>query len=401
MKNSVKLLAFLSVFVLMLFSGIACNKTGQSGKNSGDSDSTLITPPYAVNEFVMGADLSYLNQILDKNGLYDSGADPYKIFKSAGTNVVRLRLWHDPSWIRDIYQNPEEKLYSGIEEMLEVSELVVEQGMDLCIDFHYSDNWADPSKQITPAAWENLDLETLMDSVYNHTYNSLNRLKMVGIIPAFVQIGNEINPGFLHPSGHLESNDWKDLGLLLNAGIKAVRDLYKEEDQPEIIIHVAQPENLRWFFTSLTIKAQVTDFEIIGLSYYSKWSSVGLQELDGYIRTARSDFDKELMVVETAFPWTLESDDSYPNIFSGMEPVSGYDISPQGQLQYMKDLCQEIIDGGGMGVIYWEPGWISSDMITQWGKGSAWENCSFFDFTDNNSPLPVFDYMMFDYNFDK
>lgn len=400
-RNFSKLLATFSALAFLLVAGLSCNKSGESGKNNEDPNDKVIAPPYSIDEFVMGVDLSYLNQILDKNGIYDGGKDPYQVFKEAGTNLVRLRLWHSPTWVRDLYQDQSEKLYSGLEDVIDASLKVKDLGLDICIDFHYSDNWADPGKQVPPQAWKDLDLETLKDSLYDHTYNSLNRLKMLGIIPAFVQIGNEINSGFLHPTGHFESNDWNNLGVLLNAGIKAVRDLYEEMNQPKIIIHVAQPENIRWFFTNLTILGQVTDFEIIGLSYYSKWSNVGMQELDGYIRTARSDFHKELMLVETAFPWTVESVDSYNNIFSGMELVPGYDTSPQGQLKYMKDLCQEIIDGGGMGVIYWEPGWISSDIITQWGSGSAWENCSFFDFTKNNSPLPVFEYLMFYYNFDK
>ncbi len=388
----------LGLFILV--SGCGCDNLQDSDDKIDDLDSLKITPPYTLDEFVMGADLSYLNQILDKGGVYDSGRDPYQIFKEAGTNLVRLRVWHSPDWIKQVYQNQEEKLYSGLEDVVAAALKAQHSGMEICIDFHYSDNWADPGKQNTPVAWKNLDFETLKDSVYAYTYSSLNRLKMAGVSPAFVQIGNEINTGILHPQGHYEKQNWKDFGLLLNAGIQAVRDLYPPEDQPEIIIHIAQPENIRWFFNNLTILGQVTDYEIIGVSYYPIWSQVQIDEIDGYVRTCKKDFQKDVLIMEAAFPWTVESADSYTNIISGNDSLAGYEISKQGQLEFMKDLCQEIIDGGGLGVVYWEPGWISSNMTTQWGKGSAWENCSFFDFTSGNSVLPVVEYMMFEYNFE-
>lgn len=394
-------LSFLSLLMALLVLGLGCNKATDKDKDNSDPDETIIEPPYSTDEFVMGADLSYLNQILDKNGEYDGGKDPYQIFKDNGTNLVRLRLWNKPSWIREVYQNEDEKLYSSLDDVISACKRVDELEMDVCLDFHYSDNWADPGKQIAPEAWKNLELNDLIDSVYSYTFQSLSRIKDAGIIPAFIQVGNEINAGMIHPLGHFETNEWENLGLLLNSGIRAIRDLYDEAEQPRVIIHIAQPENVRWFFNNVSIAGGVSDFDIIGISYYPKWSSVSMTELEGFIRTARNDFQKDVMIMETAFPWTNHSVDRYSNIFSGEEAAEGYDISPQGQLNFMKDMCQKVIDGGGIGVVYWEPGWISSDMKTQWGQGSAWENCSFFNFNSNNSPLPVFDYQTFQYNFDK
>ena len=103
------------------------------------------------------------------------------------------------------------------------------------------------------------------------------------------------------------------------------------------------------------------------------------------------------MVVEIAYPWTPDSKDTYSNILSGSAAVEGYPITKQGQYEYMKDFTQAVIDGGGSGVMYWEPCWISSNLKDQWNTGSSWENCTFFDFS--GKPLPVIKYMQYRYTF--
>lgn len=394
--NSYKAGAILVINCFFFCSFNGCNKEIDPGTDG----LVKIEPPYSLDELVMGVDLSYLNQVLDKGGSFDGGRNPYQIFREKGANLVRLRLWHHPNWIRTVYGNPQEKLYSNLEDVVLSCKRSQEQGMEICLDIHYSDNWADPGKQQVPAAWKDLDLESLIDSVYSYTFDLLTELKTAGIKPAYIQIGNEINSGLLHPLGSVQTDNWTNLGRLLNAGIQAVREVYPADEPAEVILHIAQPENIRWFFNNLTLAGGVTDFDVIGVSYYPKWSQVGLGAIDGYIRTARNDFKKEMMIMETAYPWTNESADSYPNIFSGSDALPDYEVSPQGQLLFMKDLYQEVIDGGGLGLVYWEPGWISSEMKTQWGTGSAWENCSFFDFQNNNAPLPVFNYMLATYNFD-
>ena len=89
------------------------------------------------------------------------------------------------------------------------------------------------------------------------------------------------------------------------------------------------------------------------------------------------------MIVETAYPWTTGSNDSYNNVFGSQPALSGYPFTMQGQEDMMKALTQEVIDGGGIGIIYWEPAWISSQMKDLWGTGSSWENATFFDFNGN------------------
>ncbi|MFA5817416.1 MAG: glycosyl hydrolase 53 family protein [Bacteroidales bacterium] len=338
-------------------------------------------------QFVMGADLSYVNQILEHGGVYrDNGQvkDPYTIFKDHGANLVRLRLWHTPTWTKEVYGNAGIKMYNDLADVKVAIRRSREAGLAVNLDFHYSDTWADPQKQGIPAAWMGIDFKTLSDSVYQYTYKTLKTLSEEGLMPEMVQVGNEINPGMLLPLGSYTANGWPKLGELINSGIRAVRDVsILSEIKPLIILHVAQPENVKFWFTNITATGAVTDFDVLGFSYYSKWSDVPMEEISKYVADFKKTFNKEVMVVETAYPWTGQNADSYGNIFNAGDAEPGYPITPEGQLKYMIDLTQAIMDGGGMGVMVWEPAWISSSARDPWGTGSAWENCTFFDFGGN------------------
>ncbi len=354
---------------------------------------------YTTEAFVLGADLSYVNQILDHGGVYrDSGAveDPYRIFKQYGANVIRFRLFHTPAWTKDIYGAQGTRMYHDPEDVKEGIERTKALGMKVLLDFHYSDTWADPHKQIIPEAWEGLDLEKLHDSVYNYTVRVLSDLNALGLMPEYVQVGNEINPGFLLPVGdRWERTD--DFIYLLNAGIKAVRDVSGNTSiKPGIMLHIAQPENVNPWFDGLS-EAGIMDFDIIGFSYYSKWSSIPIETISTIVKSMKSKFQKEVMILETAYPWTTGYADDYPNIFGASDIVSGYPATQQGQYDYLVKLTQEIIDGGGSGIFYWEPAWITSDIKTQWGQGSAWENNALFDF--DGKPVKGMNYMTYPYVF--
>jgi len=335
-------------------------------------------------QFVMGADLSYVNQILEHGGVYrDNGQvkDPYTIFKDHGTNLVRLRLWHTPTWTKEVYGSAGTKMYNDLADVKVAIRRSREAGLAVNLDFHYSDTWADPQKQVIPAAWGGLDFKTLSDSVYQYTYQVLQTLSEEGLMPEMVQIGNEINPGMLLPLGGYASNGWPKLGELINSGIKAVRDVSKHSNiKPLVILHVAQPENVESWYSNITRSGDVSDFDILGFSYYSKWSDVPIGDISRYVADFKKTFKKEVMIVETAYPWTIENADSYGNIFNAGDAEPGYPITPEGQLKYMIDLTKAIMDGGGMGIMVWEPAWISSSVKDPWGTGSAWENCTFFDF---------------------
>ena len=122
------------------------------------------------------------------------------------------------------------------------------------------------------------------------------------------------------------------------------------------------------------------DFDIIGISYYPLWSSVTLENIEATIRRFRAKYGKDIVIVETAYLWTLKWKDAAPNLAEKTSLVPGYPASKDGQRRYNIDLMQSVISGGGLGIVYWEPGWISTRCRTRWGLGSHAENEALFDY---------------------
>jgi arabinogalactan endo-1,4-beta-galactosidase len=293
-------------------------------------------------------------------------------------------------------------LYNELKDVEKSIRLSKEQGMNVLLDLHYSDTWADPGKQEIPKAWQEIkELSVLKDSVYQYTFRTLSYLNSKGLLPELVQIGNETNCGMLYtnaPSGFPSCNvctgsQWQRLGEVINSAIKAVKDVAASSTvKTRIMLHVADPKNVEWWFDNITGQGAVSDFDLIGFSYYPLWhTTVNLDMLSGSVSKFKTRYTKDVMILETAYPWTIEGNDSYNNLFGGQNAIAGYPYSKQGQLDIMKKITQEVMDGGGTGVVYWEPAWISSDMKDLWGTGSSWENNAFFDFEGNI--LPSMDYM--------
>jgi arabinogalactan endo-1,4-beta-galactosidase len=381
------------LFVISLASLVVLSFTCKKKNGSAPGEKKIF---YVWDKFSMGVDLSYVNQVEDYGGIYkDSGKtrDPFRIMKDHGANSVRVRLWHTPAWVGNLNNG---KLYYDLYGTEKTIRRAKENGMAVNLDIHYSDRWADPAHQETPAAWTGLSLAVLKDSVYNYTLAVLNYLKSKNLVPEMVQVGNETNSGMLWPAGKVENNNWQNFAALLNSGIRAVRDFSLSSPvKPKIILHVAQLQNAEYWTNSL-ISNGVTDFDILGLSHYAKWSTVTtMGEIENKIRAFKTTFGKQVMVVETAYPWTGNNADTYTNIISANDKAAGYEISQEEQFRYMKDLTQTIIRAGGTGIMYWEPAWISSTLNDGWGTGSSWENNAFFDFTGN--ALPVMDHMCYPY----
>lgn len=362
-----------------------------------DTSAQVVKKIYATNEFVMGADLSYANGVEDGGGVFKVNGktnDVFRIFKEAGTNLVRVRLWHSPEyWQKDLNKG---KIYSNLSDVEKTIRRTKEAGMAVLLDIHYADSWADPSKQPVPKAWEGLPLAILKDSVYNYTTTVLAYLEKKQLTPEYIQIGNEMNNGTMFPVGKIENNDFANFAILLKSGIKAVRDFsVKSGIKPKIILHVAQYQTADWWLNGLINTQQLTDFDIVGVSHYFNYSDLKtMAEVENTTKQLIGKYKKPLMVVETAFHWTNQNADSYSNIVS-VDNFGGYGVSKTEQLRYMKDLTNALVKGGASGVIYWEPAWISSKMRDSWGIGSSWENNTFFDFEGN--ALPVFDYMTYAY----
>jgi len=391
-----KILKSATLFILVILPfTTSCQKN--ESINSGNTQTSKKFYPYT--QFVMGVDLSYVNQVQDYSGVYkDSGAvkDLFLILKNHGANVVRVRLWHNPQWLAALNNG---KLYSELYDVEKTMQRAKNAGMAVNLDLHYSDTWADPDHQVIPAAWAGLSLSVLKDSVYNYTLSVLNYFKSKNLTPEMIQVGNENNQGMLWPLGKTTGNNFSSFCELLKSGIKAVRDFSVTSPvKPEIILHVAQLQNADYWAANVIATGGVTDFDILGLSHYSKWSTVNVMvDIKNTISRLKTTYGKKIMIVETAYPFTTRNADNYNNIISADALVAGYPITPAGQYQYMKDLTQTIISGGGTGIMYWEPAWISSSLRDLWGTGSSWENCTFFDFGNNS--LPVMDYMTYSYQF--
>jgi len=353
---------------------------------------------YAWTQFVMGADLSFANALDDHGAIFrDSGkaGDVFRIMHDHGANLVRVRLWHTPSWQQSLFGG---KYYSDLADVEKTIQRAKTLGMAVNLDLHYSDDWADPQKQETPAAWTMLSLATLKDSVHDYTLRVLNELSSKGLTPEMIQVGNETNSGMCWPVGKVNGSDYSGFATLLKAGISAVREFSATSAiKPRIILHEAQLQTAdEW--TRNILNAGVTDFDVLGLSHYYKWSTVNsMDSVGATIRRLKNLTGKDVMIVETAFSFTDANADSYGNIMSATGAAAGYPISKQGQMDYMKALAQTVISSGGTGIMYWEPEWITSSMKDRWGTGSSWENNTLFDFSGNT--LPGMDWMRLSYVF--
>lgn len=352
-------------FLFILFSSliISCSK---STLETIEDDNRALS-------FYSGVDLSYVNEMEDCGAIFknldNAVQDPYKIFYDAGAKIVRIRLWNNPEWTN----------YSNIEDVKKSISRAKMLGLKILLDFHYSDTWADAGKQIIPKEWEELinDQNALGQKVYSYTKSVLEVLIAENLKPDIVQIGNEINTMILQEeNNHNSEIDWDRNSFLINSGISAVRDL---EKGIEVMLHIAQPENASWWFNEASTNG-ITDFDWIGLSYYPKWSTVNIDDIDLEVNSLIENYNKRLMVVETAYPFTLESKDDASNILGEDSLISNFPASVDGQHNYLKYLKSKLISGGAEGLIYWEPAWVSTRCKTLWGTGSHWENSTLFNF---------------------
>jgi arabinogalactan endo-1,4-beta-galactosidase len=341
-----------------------------------------------AQDFYLGADLSYVNEMEDCGVVYkveNNEKDPFEIFKSNGSNIVRLRKWHSPAWYDNLNNG---KRYSDFEDVAKSIRRAKSNSLNVLLDFHLSDNWADPSKQLVPEAWLPIvdELEVLKDSLYKYIYKTLSDLDDMDLLPELVQIGNETNKGILlSPADNSTwTLDWPRNASLFNYAIKAVRDIEVERSKEiKILIHVADPSMAIWM-TSQFVENGVSDFDAIGLSYYWQWHQpITIDQTGEVIGQLKSTYpNKEVILVEVGAPWTIDSQDYANNILNEVPPAYN-PASPNNQKQWLIDLTNAVIENNGKGVIYWEPTWQSNTCNTQWASGSHYENATFFDF-DNN-----------------
>jgi arabinogalactan endo-1,4-beta-galactosidase len=334
--------------------------------------------PASPQPYYKGADLSFVKE-LEGCGVKwkenNENKDIFSIFSSHGANIVRLRIWHTP--------------LSGKNGYIDTDSLISrakKSGLKVILDFHYSDTWTDPSNQKCPAAWMNVvnNPTALADSLYNYTKNILKTLQSKNLMPEFVQVGNETNGGMCFGGDGVVTwpTDWSKQKLLYNAGIKAVREI---DPNCKIILHQADPANTEWWAGELKNNG-VTDYDILGISYYPTWHTTKtINDVGTIISNIKQNFQKDVMIVETGLPWSDSWDDNVTNVMNGVPSGYGTSSSPENQAKWLTDLSNKVLSAGGAGIIYWEPDWVASHVagcVSDFG-GSTWENVALFDFNNN------------------
>ena len=328
----------------------------------------------AQSKFILGADISFLQQIEQYGGVFSEqgiSRDLPQLLSANGFNTVRLRLWHTPA-----------EGWNDLERTQSMARRIRDAELDLFLDIHYSDTWADPGNQTKPVMWEGLSFSSLKDSVYMYTYRVIDALVTQGTPPRQVQLGNEIIQGLLWNEGRVGGSfdtpdQWGQLTQLLQAAIDGVKDGSGEESI-DVVIHIdrgGDVEGATWFFDHLLDNG--LDFDTIGLSYYPWWHGT-FEDLEQTLNTLTVRYSKPIVIVETAYPWTLGWFDDTNNIVGLPEQLlPEYEATPEGQSRYIAELLQCVRNaslGLGAGVIYWAP-----EYISVLGVGSPWENLALFD----------------------
>lgn len=357
-------------------------------------------------KFVKGMDLSTLLE-LERCGAkyYDNGEerDLLAIMKSYDVDTIRIRLWNDPwSETGESYGAGENDLKTS----LEIAKRVTAAGFGVLLNFHYSDFWADPGKQIKPKAWADYGVKELEQAVYDYTLESMQTFLDAGVNITMVQVGNELSNGLLWPEGKVPNYD--NIATFVNAGIRAVR---KVDAAIPVMIHLDNGGNnalYREWFDNFTKRGE--DFEIIGLSYYPFWHG-SLQMLNDNMNDIAERYGKDLVIAEVSMGYTMEGYKNYEKLSD--EERKGYATRPalvekieypmtkQGQYDFMEDFLNRIshIKGGkGKGFFYWEPAWIpvpgsgwatpaSLKYMNDPGPcGNEWANQALFDYDGNALP---------------
>lgn len=384
MKNF-NLFTFLGIVLLLLFVTGCQNQEDYLHDTSASHTAVMSTTETRATDisFYQGADLSYVNELEDVGVKYHkdgSEVDPFTLIHSYGANIVRLRLWHNPTWTN----------YSTLDDVKRSIRRAKSAGLDVLLDFHYSDTWTDPQQNLVPAAWKPVVKYSslLADSVYNYTYRTLEHLNSVGLLPVMVQIGNETNFNIMVADNNdLEPVNFARNVKLFNAGLKAVSDFNaKYGKQILTMLHVALDPGSASTWLSRHKRYGLNYFDLLGLSYYPQWQGYTPAELGNFASSLHTNYGTRLFVAETSQIWTRAWNDNNHNLMSKM--CAGYPDVPSPQLQkdYVTEIKRALINNGGAGFCVWEPFWVSASNKTLWGVGSNWENATFFDF--NNNLLP-------------
>jgi arabinogalactan endo-1,4-beta-galactosidase len=373
----------------------------------------LLAPAFAsADDFIAGADVSTLAEVERHGGKFSDvdgkPGDALQILKDSGVNWVRLRLWHTPVFAADVVEDGRVVARkgaavgggnNGLATTMRLARRAKAMGLKVLLDIHYSDFWADPQTQVKPADWTDLHGAALQAAVREYTTDTLDALDAVGASPDMVQIGNETNAGMLWPDGQTWSADKNApiggdaaFAALLRAGIAGVRaNDARNGRHLAVMLHLAggtDPALCHHMFD--LFGAERLDYDVIGLSWYPIYHGT-LAQLKSNLDELAQRYRKPLVVVETAYGWTLDPGDATANLLdAGHEAKAGYPATVAGQAQVIRDVIATVAsvpNGLGRGIFYWEPAWIPVDGAGwRTGDGDNWENQALFDF--NGRALP-------------
>ncbi len=346
---------FMIIPVVLLFASCSDNDKNPEEEN-----------PVVEDNFIRAADLSFLPEAEAAVAVYKNNGQNEAILttlKNAGCNMVRIRVWKNPS-----------SIHSSLVEAKILSQRAKQVGMKIWLTVHYSDTWADPGHQEKPVEWQGLSFTELKTAVTNYTTSLLNEIQ-----PDIIQIGNEINVGLLFPDGHLINNEAQCIQLLqtATATVRSVRP------QAKIMLHFAGLNGSEWFFNKMT----TVDYDYIGLSYYPIWHGKNLETLSSTMNALGEAHNKKVLLAETAYPFTLQWNDWTNNIV-GLEEqlIPAFPATPGGQKNFMMEIKNRVKQSpNGLGFAYWGTEWISF-RGNQATNGSSWENQALWDFENNALP---------------
>ncbi|WP_438961618.1 glycoside hydrolase family 53 protein [Nonlabens sp.] len=348
------------LFIILIFLGCDTN---------GNEDDQSTSP----SSFYKGMDLSFMEEQLDKGAVYkdEQGNNISNLpsyLSDQGVNLMRIRLW---------INNSDGKY--NLNYVKRQALIAQQNNMDFLLCLHFSDTWADPGSQDTPAVWSSLNINELAAELENYCTIVLRELRDQNTLPQLVQIGNETNNGMLWPVGQVYTNgteNWDNYIQLTKAAINGVTSISPDS---KIMIHHAGISTASYFYNQLESNNVV--YDMVGLSYYPWWHGNDLNTMESDLRSFTMNQDKPVMIVETSYPFTLDwNDNTNNNIGLTNQLAPSYPATQNGQFQFLQRINQvvkNLPDDKGIGFCYWAPDWIAIDGASE---GSSWENMALFDF---------------------
>ena len=319
------------------------------------------------NDFILGMDASSVIAE-EQSGVkyYNFDGEEQDVFKTLsenGINYIRVRVWNDPY---DADGNGYGGGNNDIDKAVEIGKRATQYGMKLLVNFHYSDFWADPAKQMVPKAWASMDIETKRQALYQYTRDCLQKLKDAKVDVGMVQIGNETNGKMCG------EKTWMNIYYLMQQGSKAIREVFPKA---KIAVHFANPEKASNYENYASkLNYYKLDYDVFASSYYPYWHGT-LENLSQVLSNIANTYNKKVMVMETSYAYTGgDTDFSGNTIGDGSVVTKDYPYTVQGQANSVRNVIDTIAHTkNGIGVVYWEGTWISVG-TSSWEENSAkWE----------------------------